>query len=224
MSLKHLINLLQIQQVSFVPFYPSKNEPPMLPKSCVNSFDKVVADWKSKHEDRIGKINISISVNDMNINSLYDSLLLLLHPTYRYSSDKQQKLDKINIFTRFLIAQVELNSNLNSNLNSELKHKFKLNKVKSNVVIETIKDTTNHQPHLIKYLTWILCVNIVVLSKNNLSIYHCDDLHYECAPYVVMYWDSDKNEYNSIIYGDSHPQLFTNKCAFITSLKDLYVS
>ena len=196
-SLDNLIKLLEPNQKPFVSQH--KNTEPQTIQSQVQKADETLKiNLKQKLQSTIinWKQSFKLSENDCkNLeiqpigrrNSLYASLLSLLHPKFSLSFTYSQKQEIMDNFLRLLISKMEIDT--------KIKLFMKTVNLKSNTLIDEIKDSQYQSQNVIYYISLILDLNIIVLSQSEIELYFCEDKYDNCKPHILLYKD-----FNQIYY------------------------
>ena len=139
-SIRQLISILEPHQRDFIPqnkfesndlnnqIKPSETS--HLINSLSNPLRIIILDWKQTHKFPDEEINRMEIQPVGRRNSLYASILSILHNQYNLTTSYNQKSEMIDIFIRFLIAKMELDT--------KIKLLMKNLRIKKNTLIDEI--------------------------------------------------------------------------------------
>ena len=123
--------------------------------------------------------------------SLYASILCLVYDKYTRCVSTDQKMTIINNFILQTISRMELDT--------KIKLFLKNLKVRTNTIIDEIKNDNYQSPLVIYYMSLILNINILVISATGLELYFGSNSYDNCKPHIMIYIDSN-HTYHPIIY------------------------
>lgn len=191
-QLTNLIKTLEPDQKEFIPEYKFDNiEVQTTQNSLIdvlkNPLQSMISHWKHQYKwPETEASMLSISPNGRK-NSLYSSLLCLVHPKYNLACTHMQRIEIIDNFVRMVISKMELETRIKIFL-----HDLKL---RPNFLIDEIKNDQYQSPAVVYYLSLVLDLNIIVLSSNEIELYYCEETYDNCKPHVLLYKDSSQTYY-----------------------------
>jgi len=212
---------LDPNQKTFVPEYnfdlpiQVQNQESTLLTNLRNPFKTVLSQWKTTYKwsdndaDQVEILPIGRK------NSLYASLLCLIHQRYNLTCTYNQRMEMIDEFIRFIISQIDKNNKIKSFIRET--------RLRSNQLIEEIKNDHYQTPDVIFYLSLLFDINIIIMSSTELELYHCDNTYDNCKPHIIFYKDSSQIYYPVCYKTLTHNQLLTyHDNAIIRSLVDSF--
>ena len=196
-SIRQLISILEPHQRDFIPqnkfesndlnnqIKPSETS--HLINSLSNPLRIIILDWKQTHKFPDEEINRMEIQPVGRRNSLYASILSILHNQYNLTTSYNQKSEMIEIFVRFLIAKMELDT--------KIKLFMKNLRIKKNTLIDEIKNPHYQSDNVIYYLSLILDLNIIILGKSEIELYYSEEIYDSCKPHILLYRDMNQMYY-----------------------------
>lgn len=164
-----------------------QNQTPQLYQNFNNELFLIQKGWNLSENE----INM-IEINPVNKQySLYGSILSLLYDQYNYSVSYRQKHEIIDNLIRFLIAKSEIDKNIKSTIKNI--------GIKSQLLIDDIKNIKFQSQKVVFLLSLIFDLNIIVLTQSDIELYHNEDSYDSCKPNILLYRDIHQT-YHPIIY------------------------
>lgn len=196
-AIRQLINILEPQQKDFIPQnkfnFDSGNQTikPSQTSNLINSLSNplkiIILDWKHTHKFPDEEINRMEILPVGRRNSLYASILSIIQDQYNLTTTYDKKLEMVEIFIRFLIAKMELDT--------KIKSFMKNLRIKQNVLIDEIKNSHYQSDNVIYYLSVIFDLNIIILAKSEIELYYSEEIYDSCKPHILLYRDLNQIYY-----------------------------
>jgi hypothetical protein len=129
--------------------------------------------------------------------NLYTSILSQLCPKYNSFFTFDQKYELIDELIRLMISKLYTDIKIKKIIDDV--------KLKPTKLIEEIKDKSYQSPNVIRYIAFLLDLNIIVLpfDKSVIEVYISDLTYDVCKPNIILGYDEQK------IY---HPIIYQRKC------------